>query len=166
MVSFFLYNEWKDRLVFIMTRTGDSLRRYLHSRNVLTHKVDARLNVDVYYMYNDVHDDYPRAVTPASVTIRSIPVSACTPLVDVSSAASTIISITGARPPGRRNNGQAQSGHDGRCAGAVSSVPGHHIRPRWGLIAVMTGDKSDTRKVKAGITDDGMSALARELLRS
>ena len=63
---FTLYDEWKDRTVFINDRN-----RRLHSGDIFTqgvywtHKFDPTFNVDVYYMFNDVDDKQPESAERA-----------------------------------------------------------------------------------------------------
>ena len=63
---FTLYDEWKDRTVFINDRN-----RRLRSANIFTqgvywtHKFDPTFNVDVYYMFNDVDDKQPESAERA-----------------------------------------------------------------------------------------------------
>ncbi len=62
LTIFTLYDEWKDRTVFINDRN-----RRLHSGNIFTqgvywtHNFDEAFNLDVYYMFNDLDDKQPDA---------------------------------------------------------------------------------------------------------
>ena len=60
LTIFTLYDEWKDRTVFINDRN-----RRLRSGNIFTqgvywtHNFDEAFNLDVYYMFNDLDDKQP-----------------------------------------------------------------------------------------------------------
>ena len=148
---FSFYNEWKDRLVFI----NDQNRR-LRSGDIFTlgaywtHNFEARLNVDAYYMYNDVHDDYPDSrescernhPTDANLSLHTVGGRIFGRLND-----NFDYSLEIARQGGRNNQGRHNQGM------MVDARLRYHLpqeimfTPSLGFeLLSLTGDKSDTRK--------------------
>lgn len=148
---FSFYNEWKDRLAFINDRN-----RRLRSGDIFTpgaywtHEFDARLNVDVYYMYNDVHDDYPDS---SEASERNHPSDANLSLHTVGGRVFGCFndnfdySLEIARQGGRNNEGSSNQGMMFDARLRYHLPPETMFTPSLGFeFLALTGDKSDTSK--------------------
>lgn len=148
---FSFYNEWKDRLVFI----NDQNRR-LRSGDIFTfgtywtHRIDAKLNVDLYYMFNDVDDDFPDSRESCE---RNHPVDTNLSLHTVGGRVFGRLndnydySVELARQGGRNNEGARNQGMMLDARLRYHLPPETMFKPTVGLeLLSLTGDKSDTRK--------------------
>ena len=148
---FSFYNEWKDRLVFI----NDQNRR-LRAGDIFTlgaywtHKVDAQLNVDVYYMFNDVEDDFSDSRESCE---RNHPVDTNLSLHTVGGRVFGRLndnfdySLELARQGGRNYEGGRNQGMMFDARLRYHLPPETMFKPSLGFeLLSLTGDKSDTSK--------------------
>lgn len=148
---FSFYNEWKDRYVFINDRN-----RRLRSGDIFTlgtywtHKFDQKLNLDLYYMYNDVDDKQPHT---RDASERNHPENGNLSLHTFGARIFGNLndnfdySLEIARQGGRNNYGARNQGMmmDARIRYHLPEET--MFQPSVGLeILALTGDKSDTRK--------------------